>query len=126
MSIKVIFKNDFRRKIRYIPDSDYDPNTMELLKETKEEKIKASINLRDMIKSNKAPGIKIATRGVRERPSVTHNGKLDSGAARELLDEGLKGAKIRAIARNKRIGSSYRKMHPANKTKLKGFKGRKR
>ena len=122
MSIKIIMKNDIHRKIRYIPDSDFDKDIMELLEETKEEKIKASINLQEMIKHNKAPGIKIST-GRHERPSLMHNGRVDEGATRELIDEGLKGAKIRAVTRNKKLGSSYRKIHPM---KRRSFKGRKK
>jgi hypothetical protein len=39
-----------------------------------------------------------------------HNGKLDSGAVEELLDKGIEGAKERADERQKKIGSSFRKI----------------
>lgn len=66
----------------------------------------------DIFTSGECPGI-ITTDYSKFRDShhgTMHNGKLDSGAVEELLDKGIEEAKGRANERQKKIGSSFRKI----------------
>ena len=66
----------------------------------------------DIFTSGECPGI-ITTDYSKFRDShhgTMHNGKLDSGAVEELLDKGIEEAKVRANERQKKIGSSFRKI----------------
>ena len=72
------------------------------------EKIRAQINIKDICKSRHAPGMFLKTDD--SRGSVMHNNKLDAGAAADLIDKGLDGAKKRVLKRKKKYGSGYRKL----------------
>lgn len=103
---------------KYIKDQ-FDENTMEIIpevKKSKEEEKKYYEDLSKQYKTTGGPAIVIS--GKNSRPSTTYNGKLDAGATENLLDMGLEGAKKRALQRNKKFGSSFRK--------VKNLKGRKK
>ena len=93
-----------------IEESEY--NEEKHLKLTEEEKkadrIRATMNIKDICKSRSAPGMFLKTDD--SRGSVMHNHKLDAGAAADLIDKGLDGAKKRVLKRKKKYGSGYRKM----------------
>lgn len=93
-----------------INESDYDANKHILpTKEEKEaDKVRASINIKEICSSRTAPGMHMKLDD--SRGSVTHNHKLDSGAAGDLLDKGLDGAKKRVKERTKKQGTGYRKI----------------
>ena len=91
-------------KYYYISDTEYEENKMILCEDSKETKEKGQANIMDIINSGKAPGVVSSNK----TPSLMHNHKLDEGAVGNLLDVGLDGAKNRALARNKKIGSSFR------------------
>lgn len=96
----------------------FDENTMEIVPEqtkTKEEEKKYYEELRDHYKITGGPAIVISGRN---KTGTTYNGKLDTGATENLLDMGLENAKKRALERNKKYGSSFRK--------VKRLKGRKK
>ena len=94
----------------YIEESEYDESKH--IKPTKEEaekeKILKQISFKEILKSGKAPGMfmRVQNRSL----SPTYKGKLDSGAAEELLDVGLEGAKTRAKERQNKYGSSFKKV----------------
>lgn len=93
-----------------IEESDYnaDKYIMQTEREKEIDKIRASINIQAICKSGQAPGMFM--KGDDSRGSVMHNHKLDAGAAGDLLDKGLDGAKKRASTRSKKYGNSFRKM----------------
>ena len=75
----------------------------------------------DIFTSGECPGI-ITTNYSKFRDShhgTMHNGKLDSGAVEELLDKGIEGAKGRANERQKKLGSSFRKIKKYKRKKKK-------
>lgn len=89
----------------------FDEETMEIVedaKKTKEEEKAYYDKLREEYKTTGGPAVVISGRN--DRPSTTYNGKLDSGATGDLLDQGLEKAKKRALYRNKKYGSSFRKV----------------
>lgn len=69
----------------------------------------------DFWKSGQAPGI--VTSYKNKNYGVTHNHKLDEGAVENILDMGIDGAKKRAVERNTKIGSSFRKIKQYKKRK---------
>lgn len=106
--IKVLMKNDIHKTPRYILESMFDKDIMDRIDDdTEEQKIKASSNLKEMLKCQKAPGI-LGSRSSSTK-SMYHNHKLDSGAVGDFLDAGLDGAKKRAESRNKKMGFSFKK-----------------
>jgi hypothetical protein len=94
----------------YISDKDFDETKM-----VKIENDKGPNKYRDFWKSGQAPGI--VTSYANKNYGVTHNGKLDEGAVENLLDRGIDGAKTRAVERNNKIGSSFRKIKQYKKRK---------
>ena len=86
--------------------------------ELKQNKIAAEINMKDILRSNQAPGMYMKS-GSRDRGSTMHHGKLDEGATEDLLDKGLENAKKRAVSRNKTQGSSFHKVKKLNKFRRK-------
>ena len=106
--IKVLMKNDIHKTPRYILESMFDKDTMDRLDDdTEEQKIKASSNLKEMLKEQKAPGL-LSSRSSNTK-SMYYNNKLDSGAVGDFLDAGLDGAKKIDDSRNKKMGFSFRK-----------------
>jgi hypothetical protein len=66
----------------------------------------------DVFTSEGCPGI-ITTTYSQFRDShhgLTYKNKLDEGAVEEVLDKGIEEAKARAVERNKKQGSSFRKI----------------
>lgn len=104
--IKVRYKKT--GKERYISEKDFDDLEMELAEQdSDEEKSKTAANIKDIINSGTAPGVVSSSSNT---PSMYHNNKLDEGAVENLLDVGLDGAKNRAVQRNNKYGSSFRKV----------------
>lgn len=94
---------------KYMKDQ-FDEDTMEIVpkvNKSKEEEKKYYGELREHYKVTGGPAIVISGRNA---TGVTYNGKLDSGATENLLDMGLEKAKKRALERNKKYGSSFRKV----------------
>lgn len=103
-------------RVYFIMDFRFDESKMTYVGENDPPKQTA-----DFWKSGQCPGI-ITTDYNQFRDShhgTTHNGKLDSGAVEELLDKGIEEAKGRADERQKKIGSSFRKIKHAKRKKNK-------
>lgn len=93
-----------------IEESEFnaDKHMKQTEREKEIEKIRASINIKEICMSGRAPGMFMKSDD--SRGSVIHNHKLDAGAAGDLLDKGLDGARKRASTRSKKYGNSFRKM----------------
>jgi len=87
---------------------DFDPTKFQIVEETQQDIDKAEINLKEMLKAGKGPGI-LTTRSKFEgnRGSMFHNHKLDEGAMGDLIDKGLDGAMKRAEQREKKHGKGH-------------------
>ena len=100
-------RNDSSNSYRYITWEEFDPSKMTVIEETQEEITQSEINLKDMLRSGRAPGI--LTKTDPNRGSMFHKGKLDEGAMGDLLDRGLEGAETRAKERKKKYGRGFQK-----------------
>lgn len=103
-----------RVDVRYIEENsnvfhnikwiDFDPRKMKIAKDKNNT---TEINIIEMIKQKRAPGL--VSKTSRDRGSVMHKGKVDEGAMEDLLDKSLPKAKTRALNRQKTRGSSFTK-----------------
>ena len=93
-----------------IKEKDYDESKhiMPTEEEKEQEKLIHSFNIKQICESQSAPGMFMKTDN--SRGSVTHNGKLDSGAVEDLIDRGLEGVKKRALERKKKYGAGFKKI----------------
>lgn len=118
--IDIIYKDNDKHKT--IKKELFDPRKMLIDYKTKEQLEKLEFNLKDMIESKRAPGLLTSRKS---DPSITHKGKIDDGAVADYLDTTLDGAKKRAVERQTKFGSSFRK-NELNKTKIRKKKSKKR
>lgn len=102
MRIWVRYKNN-PSVLKNISESDFDENKMEKV-ENKENKAV----WKDILSSHKAPGI-VSSRN-QSSSGLSFHGKLDEGSVGNFLDEKLESAETRAAQRNKKYGSSFKKI----------------
>lgn len=104
---KVRDKDSNGNSYRYIKWEEFDPTKMTIIEETQEEITQSEINLKDMLRRGRAPGM--FTKTDSNQGSMFHKGKLDEGAMEDLLDRGLEGATQRAEERKKKYGRAFQK-----------------
>ena len=104
---KAIEKGSNSNSYRLMTWEEFDPTKMIIIEETQEEIEQYEINLKEMLKSHRAPGILTKTNP--NQGSMFHKGKLDEGAMGDLIDRGLEGAKTRAEERKKKYGRGFQK-----------------
>ena len=104
---KACNKNSNSNSYRYIKWEEFDPTKMTVIEETQEEITQSEINLKDMIRSGRPPGL--LTKTDPNQGSMFHKGKLDEGAMGDLIDRGLEGAEKRAQERKKKYGRGFQK-----------------
>lgn len=110
--VDIRYKDENTTTYHNIKWTEFDPRKMDLATDKNEF---TEINIKEMIKSKRAPGLVEKTS--RDRGSIMHRGKIDEGAMEDLLDKSLPKAKKRARERQKIKGSSFTK-NLSNKTIL--------
>ena len=91
-----------------IQESDFDPTIYRYLTEDEKEKARnKSIEFNNLLKSERNINIGFSMGKSGASHSPYYNGKLDSGATEELIDQGLEGAKNRGLEREKDNGKAF-------------------
>ena len=101
-NVKVHYHKDSDTVWHLVPWERFDPTKMSVIEESDEEIQQQEFNIKDMIRTGRAPGMFLKTDD--KRGDIFHRGKLDEGAMGDLIDKGLDGAMKRAEQREKKYG----------------------
>lgn len=108
-NIRIRYKNKPSHTRALVKVKNFDPRKMDLIYVSKEEQDKINEQINNALKDGKSPFKLISSEVRNNTVGLTYNGKIDEGAVGNYLDTTLDGAKKRAVNRQKRYGSSFRK-----------------
>lgn len=108
-TIRIRYKNKPEYTRSVVKVKNFDPTKMDLIYVSKEKQEEINKKIADALKDGKSP-FRLVSADVRNtRAGLTYNGKVDEGAVGNYLDTTLDSAKKRAMNRQKKYGSSFRK-----------------
>lgn len=117
-NIKVRYKNKPNYSRSTVKVKNFDPRKMDLIYISKEEQKEIDEKISKALKEGKSPFRLVSSEVRSNKAGLFYNGKIDEGAVGNYLDTTLDGAQKRAVNRQKKYGSSFRK-NSSNRVKLK-------
>lgn len=108
-TIRIRYKKNPEYTRSVVKVKNFDPTKMDLIYISKEKQDEIDKKISNALKDGKSPFRLISSDVRNTKAGLTYNGKVDEGAVGNYLDTTLDSAKKRAVNRQKKYGSSFRK-----------------